>query len=204
MPLPHFTQIAVNDTGGVGSKPHEPVYQNLFEAMFILPEILQLQGRDAVMMLQAVTSVSVITTPTIGTATQRFKYSTRAFLTVPESTHATFDIKFNVNVNEEGAMETYNTMKAWYDLAWNSQTGALHYKADTIGTIIVNHHDRKGRIIRRLTYQNVQVLGLSEVQLDWSQSGIWQECTANLIADYWYEERVDGNFTIESPFAQGY
>lgn len=204
MPLPHFTQIAVNDTGGVGSKPHEPVYTNLFECMFVLPEILQLQGRDAVMMLQAATSITLNTTPDISVVDQRYKYSTRAFLTMPSQTHLEFEVKFNVNVNDAGAMETYNCMRAWYDLVWNSQTGALHYKADTIGTIIVNHHDRKGRIIRRVTYQNVQIRGIDGISLDWANADIWKDVSARFVADYWFEERVDGNMTIDSPFAQGY
>ena len=84
MPLPHFTQITVNDTGGVGSKPHEPVYTNLFECMFILPEILQSQGRDALMMLQSATTISLDLTPNINVLQQNYKYSTRAFLAMPE------------------------------------------------------------------------------------------------------------------------
>lgn len=204
MPLPHFTQITVNDTGGVGSKPHEPVYTNLFECMFILPEILQSQGRDALMMLQSATTISLDLTPNINVLQQNYKYSTRAFLAMPEKTHVEFDIKFNVNVNDLGAMETYNCMRAWYDLVWNSQTGALHYKADTIGTIIVNHHDRKGRIIRRVTYQNVQLKGITGIGLDWTSNNIWTDATASFVADYWIEDRVDGTFTIDSPYVQGY
>ena len=60
MPLPHFTQLLVTGSpGGPGTKPQEPVYLNLFEITFILPTILQAQGRDPILMLQQANSVTL-------------------------------------------------------------------------------------------------------------------------------------------------
>ncbi len=205
MPLPHFTQLLMTGSpGGPGTKPQEPVYLNLFEITFILPTILQAQGRDPILMLQQANSVSLDLTKDIDIKDQRFKYSTRAFVTVPSQTHIEFDIKFNVNVNEQNSMETWNVLKAWFDLVWNAQNGTLHYKSDIIGTIIVNQHDRKGVIIRRVTFQNAQIKGVDPASLAWSANDIWSDVTARFVADYWIDEYIDGNFTIQPPLVPGY
>lgn len=205
MPLPHFTQLLMTGSpGGPGTKPQEPVYLNLFEITFILPTILQAQGRDPILMLQQANSVSLDLTKDIDIKDQRFKYSTRAFVTVPNQTHIEFDIKFNVNVNDQNSMETWNVLKAWYDLVWNSQNGALHYKSDIIGTIIVNQHDRKGVVLRRVTFQNVQIRGVDGISLAWGTNDIWSDVTGKFVADYWIDEYIDGNFTIQPPLVPGY
>jgi hypothetical protein len=204
MPLPHFTQLLMTGSpGGPGTKPQEPVYTNLFEITFILPTILQAQGRDPLLMLQQASTVNLDLTKDIDIKDQRFKYSTRAFVTVPNQTHHEFDVKFNVNVNDQGSMETWNVLKAWYDLVWNAQNGTLHYKSDIIGTMVVNQHDRKGVIIRRVTFQNVQIRGVDGISLDWSNNDIWS-ASARFVADYWIDEYIDGNFTIQPPLAPGY
>jgi len=142
MGLPHFTQISnVGSPGGPGTLPDEVVYLNLFEITFILPVILQAQGRDPLLLLENATKApdfNPLTDFSIGNQQQRFKYSTREFLTTPTKTSGEISIPFQVNVNQSGSMETWTTLKAWYDLVFNSQNGSLHYKSDMIGTIIVN------------------------------------------------------------------
>lgn len=208
MPLPHFTNLLMTGSpGGPGTLPQEPVYTNLFEITFILPTILQAQGRDPILLLQQALKVDLNTTnKPIATSNQRFKYSTRLFMNAgPAETHIdTLTVDFNVNVNDRGSMETWNTLRAWYDLVWNSQNGYLHYKADIIGTMIVNQHDKKGLILRRVTYQNVQIKDVSSPQMDYSQQSIWQNCTVNFACDYWIDEYIDNNFTIQPPFIGGY
>ena len=207
MPLPHFTQLEMTGSpGGPGTQPQEPVYMNLFEITFILPTILQAQGRDPVLLLQQAKKIDLsITNKPIATSEQRFKYSTRAFVNAgPDKSHVEFDIPFNVNVNNQGSMETWNTLRAWYDLVWNSQNGYLHYKADIIGTIIVNQHDKKGLVLRRVTFQNCQITEVSSPSMDWGGQGIWEEATSKFVADYWIDEYIDNGFTIQPPFVAGY
>lgn len=206
MPLPHFTQLQMTGSpGGPGTQPQEPVYLNLFEITFVLPTALQAQGRDPVLLLQQAASVNLsITNKPIAKTEQRFKYSTRAFVNAgPTETTVEPSIKFNVNVNNNGSMESWAALKAWYDLAWNSQNGYLHYKADMIGTIIVNQHDKKGLVLRRVTFQNCQILDLSYPDLAWDNQGIG-DTTAKWISDYWIDEYIDNNFTISPPFVAGY
>jgi hypothetical protein len=208
MPLPHFTQLQMTGSpGGPGTTPQEPVYKNLFEITFILPTILVAQGRDAVLLLQQATSIDLgMTNKTLDKVTQKFKYSDRAFVKAgPGETTTEPTIKFNVNVNNQGSMEVWNTLKAWYDLAWNSQNGYLHYKADLIGTIIVNQHDKKGRVLRRVTFQNCQLLDLPGFgSLEWTGSGDIDNVSAKWVSDYFIDEYIDNNFTISPPFVAGY
>jgi hypothetical protein len=207
MATPHFTQLSnVGSPGGPGTHPDEVMYLNLFEITFVLPTILQAQGRNALLMLENATSVPIKTTEDfdIGAEMQHFKYSTRQYLKTPEKTSGDFDIKFNVNVNEQGSMEVWNTLKAWYDLVWNSQNGWLHYKSDIIGTVIVNQHDKKGVIIRRVTYQNAQLHKLSGYDLDWTSASIWTDCSAGFVYDYFIDEYIDNNVTITPPIVSGY
>lgn len=204
MPLPHFTQLYMTGSpGGPGTRPQEPVYLNLFEVTFLLPVILQAQGRDPVLLLQqalkAPINTTKLTSQDITEQSQKFKYSSRAFLTSPKQTSGEITIPFNVNVNEQLNMEVFTTLKAWYDLAWNSQNGSLHYKSDLIGTIIVNQHDKKGFVLRRVTYQNCQLNGLKYQNLDWEKAGIIEAIDASFVWDYFIDEYIDGGFTIQPP-----
>lgn len=207
MGLPHFTQVInAGSPGGPGTLPDEVVYLNLFEITFILPVILQAQGRDPILLLQNATKIDLAPTTNfdIGDATQRFKYSTRKFLTTPTKTDGELTIPIQVNVNQQGSMETWNTMKAWYDLMFNSQNGSLHYKSDMIGTIIVNQHDKKGVVLRRVTFQNCQITKLGGYSLDWSSNNILTESAAEFVYDYFIDEYIDQNFTINPPLVTGY
>jgi hypothetical protein len=206
MPLPHFTQLqGVGSPGGPGTLPDEVVYTNLFEVTFILPVILQAQGRDPILLLQNATKISLnLTEFDVAEKVQRFKYSTRVFTAPPTKTHGNIAIPIQVNVNQQGSMENWNTMKAWYDLVFNSQNGALHYKSDIIGTIIVNQHDKKGVVLRRVTFQNCQLTKLGGYDLDWSSNNIIDSVLADFMYDYFIDEYIDNSFIINPALVSGY
>lgn len=191
MALPHF-----NNKTSIATDLHEPVYPNLFEITFNFPQILELGDIDQDVMMLNTTSISGhVSTPGMTTAKQQFKYSGRLFLmppTVDNSVVEDLSIKFEVNVDDNYSIKTWNYLKKWYDLAWNSQTGELHYKRDMVGTITTHLHDREGVVIRRIEYRNVQlkqVLGGFE-DLDWTNAEIARG-TANFAADYWVDQYFD-------------
>jgi hypothetical protein len=90
-------------------------------------------------------------------------------------------------------------LKAWYDLVFNSQNGALHYKSDIIGTIIVNQHDKKGIVLRRVTFQNVQISKIAGYSLDWSSNNIIESTQADFVYDYFIDEYIDQGLGIGAP-----
>ena len=208
MPLPHFTNLVVAGApGGPGTTPQEPVYTNLFEITFVLPTILQSQGRDPIIFLQQALSIDLgQTNIALGTSEQRWKYTTRKFLNAGPTTTSidSLQVKFNVNVNNQGSMETWAGLRAWYDLGWNSQDGYLHYKADTIGTLIVNQHDKKGLVLRRVTFQNCQLKGVTSPTMDYANQTILGDVTADFCCDYWVDEYIDMDMTVTPPFVEGY
>lgn len=207
MPLPHYTQISnVGSPGGPGTLPDEVVYVNLFEISFVLPTILTAQGRSPLLLLENATKVDLnnLTQFDVQTKEQRFKYSTRQFQTTPSKTSGEIVIPFQVNVNQAGSMEVWNSLKAWYDLLFNSQNGTLHYKSDLIGTIIVNQHDKKGVVLRRVTFQNCQISKLTGWALDWASNDIVPSVDATFLYDYFVDEYIDLGFGLANPVVSGY
>jgi hypothetical protein len=210
MPLPHFTNLIVNGNPGPGGKPapHEVLYKNLFEITFILPTILQAQGEDLrnpILLMQNATKVNFnLTEFDIAEKEQRFKYSTRVFLTTPTKTSGSLSIPFQVNVNDAGSVLVWNTLKAWYDLVFDYRTGALHYKSDLIGTIIVNYHDKKGIVLRRVTFQNVQLKKIGGWEMDWAANDIIDNLSVDFVYDYFIDEYIDAGLGIDTPLVPGY
>lgn len=186
MALPHFSNVLSHNS------IYEPIYKALFEVTFDLPPILGRTTTEVQLLLENARNISLPLTNDIEVKTQRFKFSTRAYVTLPSETHvADISILFNLNENDKNAVFVWNILKAWYDLAWNSQTGETHTKKEMIGNIIVNQHNKKGQVIRRVTYRNCQIVGLSSIELDWESTTDILEVTGKWVADYWEDLYID-------------
>jgi len=186
MALPHFSNVLSHNS------IYEPVYKALFEVTFDLPPILGRTTTEVQLLLENARNISLPLTPPIDLATQRFKFSTRAYVTLPKETHIPdITIKFNLNENDKNAVFVWNILKAWYDLAWNSQTGETHTKKEMVGNIIVNQHNKKGQVIRRVTYRNCQIVSLTEIALDWENTADILDVDAVWCADYWEDLYID-------------
>ena len=186
MALPHFNSILSHNQN------NEPVYKALFEITFDLPSVLQRSITEVQLLLENARNITLPLTPDIEVKTQAFKFSTRAYVTLPTQTHyPDISINFNLNENDKQAVFTWNILKAWYDLAWNSQTGETHTKREMIGNIIVNQHNKNGQIIRRVTYKNVQIIGISEIELNWDAPTEILECSGKFVADYVEDIYID-------------
>ena len=81
MPLPHFTnvQTSVNN--------FEPIHKSLYEVDIILPApISDLHPNATSLLLENTTGINFPKYPKLVKAEQRFKYSTRLFTMMPDST----------------------------------------------------------------------------------------------------------------------
>lgn len=180
--LPHFTNLSSANSNW------EPIYKALFEITFDLPPILGAGIEEVTLLLENARNISLPVTPAIEIATQRFKFSTRAFVTMPSETHIPdLSITFNLNENDKNSVFVWKTLKKWYDLVWNSQTGETHTKKEIIGRIIVNMHNKKGKVIRRVEYMNVQITELGAMELDWEGTNEILECPAQFVSDYFFD-----------------
>lgn len=211
MPLPHFTKLSNSLVGvpgpGGNPAPQEVLYKNLFEITFVLPTLVQTAfPANAILLLQNATKLNLALTEfDITTKEQRFKYSTRVFVTTPNKTSGTITIPIQMNVSSGGVVETWNTMKYWYDLVFNSQNGALHYKSDIVGTIIINIHDKKGIVLRRVTYQNCQLTKISGGwDVDWASNDIMDSISCEFAYDYFVDEYIGGETAPETTLITGY
>jgi len=186
MALPHFSTVLSHNSNW------EPIYKALFEITFDLPAILGRTTDEVKLLLENARSISLPVTPDIETKTQNFKFSTRAYVTLPTSTHVPdLTVKFNLNENDQNAIFVWNLMKAWYDLAWNSQTGETHTKKEMVGAIIVNMHNKKGQVIRRVTYRNVQIIGITGMEVDWDAPTDILETEAKFVSDVYEDLYID-------------
>ena len=64
--------------------------------------------------------------------------------------------------------------------------------------------DKKGVVLRRVTFQNVQINKLAGYALDWASANIMENLQADFIYDYFIDEYIDNNFTINPPLVSGY
>ena len=183
MPLPHFNNIKT------AVEKWEPIHKNLFECTFILPTPLQDDfGTEAThLLLENALKVTLPSYPDLPTVQQRFKYSTRVFVLVPETTSLdNVEIDFNLNQNEQHEIFVWNMMKSWYDLAWNNENGVLNYKKNMTGDIVVHVHDREGHVVRRVTYHNAQMVNFSGwEEADWEANTEIVSLKAKFAVDYW-------------------
>lgn len=183
--LPHFTSQTPT-----GTDLHEPLYGNLFEVTFTFPTILGLTQDDFRIMMINTLGITLNLTPDIGTKEQKFKFSDRVYLLQPNKTSFEFDIEFNINVDNQFSIRTWNYMKKWYDLAHNTQTGELHYKKDMIGSIVAHIHDREGVVVRRTEFKNVQLTGLGGMAFKWENNSFISG-SAKFVADYAIDQYYD-------------
>lgn len=186
MPLAHFTNVAT------ARDKDEVIHKNLFEVTIVLPTIVaQIHAgtKDPniqTLLLENIKTAKFPTYPDLPEITQKFKYSTRKFLGMPDSTSFSPEFSLNLNQNITYQVFCWRVLKDWYDLSWNNEDGSLHYKRNCVGDIIVHNHDKEGHIIRRVVYHNCicsQVSGWED--LAWDGNTDVFEMSAKFVSDYW-------------------
>jgi len=182
MPLPHYS----NDQTSKKGRNFEPVQQNLFEVTILPPAGVQ----GANMLLQQVKTISGLAiNKEIGTQEQKFKFVTRSFASQPESTSLDVEIAFSLNLNEANEAYVYKTLKQWYNLIYNPNTGTFGLKRDYVGTIIVTQFDRTGAIFRTVTLEDCFISsGLPFLEGGDYSAADPQEMSVTWRCDSWKEE----------------
>lgn len=153
--LPHFK---VSNTG---LRSYEPIYSNIFDVKIVYPAAIRSAVQeDSALILEGVISVKGLQTleKSGGVLTQTFKGSQRSFSKgMTENTFVDFSIAFEVNLNDENQMYTYNALRAWCDLVYNpltsSQSPARVYKgtAEDPTQVIIQNYSKDFKMIREVT-----------------------------------------------------
>jgi len=193
--LGHFTNVTT------ATNMWEPVYKSLFEVSITLPTLVTANLGAGIkgILLENATSVPLPSYPKIDVKTQKFKYSTRTYPTLPNQTHLTDQtIKFNlnqsVNVSQNfqlggyvaGKVPVFRAIKDWYDLIWNNETGQLNYKGNLVGTVVIDQHDKEGLVIRRIVWNNAYITAFTgwDGDLSWESTGDINDLSATFTVDY--------------------
>lgn len=147
MALPHYS----NDQTSRSGRQFEPVQANLFEVTVLPPAGVS----DAPLMLQHINSISGLELyKAVDAVEQKYKFSTRSFAGMPDSTTADVTVNFSLNLNDANQAYLYKTMRQWYNNQYDPQTGAMGLKKDYVGTIVVVQFNRAGDIYRTVTLED--------------------------------------------------
>ena len=93
MALPHYS----NDQTSRNGRQFEPVQANLFEVTILPPSGIS----DAPLMLQHINSISGLDLyKEIGAVEQKYKFATRSYAGMPDSTTLDVEINFSLNLND--------------------------------------------------------------------------------------------------------
>jgi hypothetical protein len=195
MPLGHFTNVAS------ATNMWEPVFKSLFEVSITLPPLVAQNLGEGIrgIMLENATTVPMPSYPGIEVKTQKFKYTTRAYPTMPSQTHLSdqtikFNINESVNVSQNllsgsyvaGKIPVFRGIKDWYDLIWNNETGQLNYKGNLVATVTIDQHDKEGLVIRRVIWHNAFITKFTGWEdLSWDSNTEIVDLSASFTFDYW-------------------
>ena len=147
MALPHYSQDQTSRQG----RQFEPVQANLFEVTILPPAGVS----DAPLMLQHINSISGLDLyKEVAAVEQKYKFSTRSYAGMPDSTTVDVTINFSLNLNEANQAYLYKSMRQWYNNQYDPQTGAMGLKKDYVGTVVVVQFNRAGDIYRTVTLED--------------------------------------------------
>jgi hypothetical protein len=147
MALPHYSQDQTSRQG----RQFEPVQANLFEVTVLPPAGVA----DAPLMLQHVNSIGGLDLyKEVAAVEQKYKFSTRSYAGMPDSTTVDVNINFSLNLNDANQAYLYKTLRQWYNNQYDPQTGAMGLKKDYVGTIVIVQFNRAGDIYRTVTLED--------------------------------------------------
>lgn len=145
MALPHYSEDQTSKKG----KQFEPVQANLFEVTILPPATVV--GQE--LLLQQINSISGLEAlhREIAAVEQKYKFSTRSYAGMPDTTAIDVTINFSLNLNDSNQAYLYKTMRQWYRTAYNPETGEMGLKKNYVGTIVIVQFNREGDIYRKVT-----------------------------------------------------
>jgi hypothetical protein len=162
--LPHISQSAA------GVNKYDPVYNNLFEVYFTIPQALQANfGQDVAILTQQVQSIGGLATLDKGpdATEQKFMGTSRSYLNSKlDNTYHELTVKLALNLRNRTDNFVYNLFRAWNNLCYDKSTGITTlkggddgYSADWMKVVIAN---RGGDIFRQIIYKDIfMVSGIS-------------------------------------------
>lgn len=191
MSLPHITNSEA------GRKLYDPVFKNIFEVYFSLPEPLQRTfGKDTALITEHVTKINGLAAlnRAPSTGTQKFMGTERTFVNPKlENTSAEIEVTFNLNLRNATDNYIYKIFRAWAALGYNINTGERHLKKDYCAEHMkVSIANQAGDIYREVVFKDVMINGDiqgSHEELDYDSADAL-ELVVKFKSDWWTETMV--------------
>ncbi len=185
MALPHIK----NSKAGINRQ--EPIFNNLFEVYFSIPESLAnagYGGEDVNTLTEQVQNISGIDnlTKSPETITQNFMGSTRTYLKANLSeTNFEITVKLALNMRDGTDNYIFKLFREWNALAYDIRTGTRTLKNDHVADFLrIVQFNRAGDIFRDITFHDVMLKGLKTTDnLDYA-SGDLVECELTFVSDW--------------------
>lgn len=186
MSLPHIT----NSTAGKNLL--DPVFKNIFEVSFSLPNALGASNEEVVVITEHVLSIDGLSAlnRTPGTGTQKFMGTDRTYINPKlDNTRAELTVKFSLNLNNATDNYIYKTFRKWARLGYNQDTGERHLKKDCCADFLkVSIANQVGDIYHEVVFRDVMLNGDLEgiSSLDYDSNEV-QDLTVKFVSDWWQE-----------------
>lgn len=188
--LPHIQ----NSTAGVNNQ--DPVYNNMFEVDFTIPNALVADfNADVAIMKEQVRSVDGLGTLDRGVeaGTQQFMGTSRSFLNSKPS-ETTHDLTIVMELNMRNGTDNwlYKLLKAWNRMSYDLTTGETFNKADYVADWFkIKQAARDGSVWREILYKNVMLpQGIEAFStIDYTSSDI-ASATLHLRSDWALEHTI--------------
>lgn len=188
--LPHIS----NSQAGVNRM--DPVYKNLFEVTFTIPEALQADfGADVAIITEQIQKIEGLGSLDKGVAAnqQKFMGTSRTYLdSKPDSTFHELTVTLALNLREGTDNFIYKLFKAWNRLSYDLTTGETVLKKDYCSDWIkVRIANRAGDVYREIIYKDVMLKEGLDYQgtLDYGDNGI-EELTVKFVSDWALETNL--------------
>lgn len=191
MSLPHIT----NSEAGVNR--YSPVFKNIFEVYFSLPEALRAQfGKDEALLTQHVTKITGLgaLNKAPGTGQQKFMGTDRSYIQPKlDATHAEIEVTLNLNLRNDVDNYIYKLFRAWAALGYDVSNGTRHLKRDYCADFLkVSIANPNGDIFHEVVFKDVMIngeLGGGFEDLDYDSADAL-EMTVKFVSDWWKETIV--------------
>ncbi len=185
MALPHIK----NSKAGINRQ--EPVFDNLFEVYFSIPEALAnagYGGEDITVLTEQVQNVGGLNTLTKSPEKkeQTFMGTTRTYLgSKLDTTSHTISLELALNMRNGTDNYIFKLFREWNALAYDIRTGTRSLKNDHVADFLrVVQFNRNGDIFRDITYHDIQLTKLEAGDSFDYGSGELQKLSIEFVSDW--------------------
>ncbi len=174
----------------------DPLYKNIFEVYFTLPEALRAEfGQDEALITEHVLSIDGLDAldKEPEADSQKFMGTDRSYLKSKlDNTYADVTVKFSLNLRNGVDNYIYKLFKAWGKLNYDIETGEkslkVDYTADWLRMVVGN---RRGDIYRDVTFKDVFLNGPVKFNstYDYGDDSVC-EMEVTFRTDWWREKNL--------------